>query len=113
MNGTMLFGRLNAVTVSHCDEPLFDLAAVRANFTVEDLPKSHWLVTHFPDDTHVNYALLGFVQSDMDGNDTLVHRVFEGVGTGGSLREMRHTYFGPDLQGYVFYLPIDAVIAIC
>lgn len=69
------------------------------------------------DEGGFEYGMYEFVRGDVEPQDaqTYLGCIFRGWGTGGSLREMRHTYFNPDdaddMRGYCFYLPIDAVIA--
>lgn len=45
-----------------------------------------------------------------DGEGKRVQVIFQGDGPVASLREPRHIYWGPDGNGYTFYLPADAVI---
>lgn len=57
----------------------------------------------------VDFAL--FREESVDENHVVtVQLVFCGYGTGGDLREMRHTFWGHDREGYVFYMPIQGVI---
>lgn len=44
-----------------------------------------------------------------DGDNIFLIRIFSGSGTRGSLREMRHIWWG-DEEGYTFYLPGKSVI---
>lgn len=60
--------------------------------------------------TFVDFAGLEWQGEDDLGAEARI--LFQGNGTGGGLREMRHTNFGPDRDGYVFYLPINKTIAL-
>ena len=55
------------------------------------------------DGLKVDFAVLEFYSTDDDGG-VLYERVFEGEGYAGSLRELRHTWWGEaDNAGYIFY----------
>lgn len=40
-----------------------------------------------------------------------VEPLLVGNGTGGNLREIRHTWWGPWTQGYLFYMPLQKTLA--
>ncbi len=63
------------------------------------------------DGTFVEFAVLEFYVQDDD--DTYLQCVWAGEGTGGALRELRHSWFGENQGGYVFYLRLDTMIAAC
>lgn len=58
---------------------------------VLETKKEHWL----------NFAVMEFFSSDLDGGNDTYSVVFHGSGVPSHLRELRHTYWGED--GYLFY----------
>lgn len=91
------------------EDPVYDLEDVKKAVTrLVEIDENHWLAVLEKDEVNIEYALFDFHHSD--DITTRVSIVFQGYGTGASLKEMRHTYFGSDGAGYVFYLPIDATI---
>lgn len=89
---------------------VYSLNDIKAlNLDVIELADAGILVIQKEDDLHVNFALL---QEDCDdGEDRFFSVVFHGRGPSGSLRECRHTYWGEDGNGYIFYPPFDLIIA--
>ncbi len=57
----------------------------------------------------VAFAAFEWVAEDDDGGYASL--MFRGDGTGGNLRELRHTYWGPERDGYVFYMHLAKTIA--
>lgn len=53
-------------------------------------------------DASVDWGLFKWCMSDDEGDG--YELVAHGWGISGSLREARHTYFGPDGSGYIFYV---------
>lgn len=57
------------------------------------------------------FAMGPATKDGVEVEPALFHRVFHGDGPSGSLRELRHTFWGePDNSGYIFY-PNGALIA--
>lgn len=95
------------------DDVRYRLADIRARpgvVVTEPLRECYLAVRVSECGTHVHYAGLVWTSEDDDGVEVEV--LFTGNGTGGSLREMRHTNWGPDDSGYVFYLPLAKTIAL-
>lgn len=60
----------------------------------------------------MDFAILSFSCSEVDGSNTMLHSIFHGSGTGGTadaLRECRHTYWGEG--GYIFYVDGELITA--
>lgn len=52
----------------------------------------------------VEFTVFEFAGKHSDESFTRYSRVFHGIGPSGSLRELRHTFWGePDNGGYIFY----------
>jgi len=92
-----------------CGDPLYLLDEIKAIYPevikidqcyIALNEKEHWL----------DFALFQFSMSDGDGTNERVSLIFHGSGTTGSLREARHIYWGPNSEGYTFYLPGKTVI---
>lgn len=66
------------------------LALNKGLYVVKDTTRDHWTKLHF------------LVPNSWDDEETYVTSLFKCEGTGGVLRECRHTYFPND--GYVFYM---------
>lgn len=101
-----------------CKETIYDIDALKAStLEVRELiPGESWLVLNDnPYDEGVKYsgwlefALLQFHSSNADGSSPLGVLVFHGDGPSCNLREPRHTYWGEDGGGYLFY-PRTSVI---
>lgn len=103
---------------NECGDTLYFLDEIKEKATkIVEINNNNWLVLYtnkYYDDSKslkdcwLQFALLQFSQSELNGDNTLVSCVFSGEGPTSSLREFRHTYWGKD--GYNFYLPIDATI---
>jgi hypothetical protein len=59
---------------------------------------------------HIDFV--GLESAGEDDSGIILSLLFNGNGIGGNLREMRHTYWGPDGDGYTFYLPLAGTIAL-
>lgn len=99
------------------NDTLFRLDEIKAlpGVTVtEPLEEAYLAVVPPPDGgVTVHFAFFEWVTED-DGEDpavVYVKPVFVGEGTGGSLREMRHIWWGPDDSGYLFYMPLKKTMA--
>ncbi len=92
-----------------CGDPLYLLDEIKQHAEVTKLTQG-WLCVRKPDDLHVEFLFCDFVMSDADDKNIRVNAVFEGSGPSGPLREPRHIYWGPNKEGYTFYLPADGVI---
>lgn len=62
------------------------------------------------DDDSIDYAYYQFSSRTLGEEPVYYECIWHGHGYGGSLREMRHTYFKVDDNGYVFYLDIKGTI---
>lgn len=98
---------VTATHKTHNGDPAFDLPMLEEWYGPGvELPGNCLLFTKVTE-YWVDYALMQFAEDD--GITSLYVNVFSGRGTGPGLREMRHTYFGTEFNGYCFYLPINAV----
>jgi hypothetical protein len=96
----------------HAD-PSYMLADIKARpgvVVTEPLRECYLAVRVSACGTHVHYAGFEWYSEDDDGPE--VQPLFVGNGTGGNLREMRHTYWAPGRDGYTFYLPLSKTIAL-
>ena len=99
-----------------CGDPTYSLDELKAHAKeLIEVTPGHWLALwtkdgETPADGWLEFALFSFAMSDIGGKNTQVCLVFEGSGPTGSLRECRHIHWGPDKEGYTFYLPGTAVI---
>jgi hypothetical protein len=95
------------------DEDAFPLKLIREYADeVIDIDRNHWLILkHHENDVTLEFGLFEFsyAQNEED-DDERVSKVFLGSGTKGSLREMRHIWWGAEGDGYTFYLDGSAVI---
>ncbi len=89
---------------------LEDVRKVPGVVVTEPHPGAFLAVRHDPNGVWIDFAGFEWVGEDDLGPEVRV--LFRGGGTGGSLRELRHTYWNPVNDGYVFYLPIDKTIAL-
>jgi len=60
----------------------------------------------------VTIHFVGMEWSSEDDSGPEVRVLFRGSGTGGNLRELRHTYWAPVTDGYLFYMPIEKTVAL-
>lgn len=78
---------------------------VDSGFEIIELPGDGILVRKDPSDTWIEFAVLEWHTEYMHLGEVLAveySMLFHGQGTGGCLRELRHTYWGED--GYLFYI---------
>lgn len=94
--------------IDHNDNPVYAEPDIRRIATrVIDLPRG--LLAVRIEGIHVEVVLFELSGGPMTRNGIEVdpatyNRVFHGSGPSGSLRELRHTYWGePDNSGYIFY----------
>lgn len=112
MNKRDITSFLEVIDVSSCDDKLFSLKQInsQAGWTVTSLVNNHIFVLHQEEDIcNISFGLFEFSRSDDKKYDDLYQCIFYGNGTGGSLKELRHTWFTSD--GYVFYMNMEAMIA--
>jgi len=90
---------------------VYKLAELQAvpDAVVTKLTADCFLAVLVVDDLHVSFGMFEWHNAGDGG--VFIRLVFKGEGLSGNLREMRHTWWVPDEDGYVFYLPIDGVIA--
>lgn len=62
------------------------------------------------EDILVRAALFQFCSSNCDDTNCKVELIFECAGPSSNLRECRHSYWGPDRKGYLYYLPAKAIV---
>lgn len=99
-------------SIGSCNDQYYSLDKFQTLYEVTELvPGRGWLVVHRPEPEYqTDFAVVQFMQSEVGGANTEVSIVFCGSGTGTVLRECRHTYWGPDGKGYIFY-PNGKIIA--
>lgn len=100
------------IETSDCDDNVYSLAAIRdrPGVVCKQVTKQCWLLTRLEE----NGVTLHFVAVEWyteSGGDTHVTALFGGNGPSGNLRELRHTYWGRDGDGYCFYLDVDNAVA--
>lgn len=90
--------------MDHNKEPMYDLDGLklRSDIEVQKLNENLYLVLKFKD-SWLDFAALEFSESDLNDKNVKVSVLFYGSGATGTLRECRHTYWGPLGDGYVFY----------
>jgi hypothetical protein len=106
MNG--LFDKLTPF-IDHRGEPAYRDAEIRAAAThviqlcdrdLLAVLEQHVQENHFA----VSFVVFEFMMSNTDGTDVVYGRVFHGNGYSGTLRELRHSFWGEaDNDGYIFY----------
>lgn len=96
-----LFERLTPI-IDHKDDPVYRDADIRAAATHVINLDGRDLIAVLERQVAVSFVVFAFSQSNVDGSDTLYERVFHGNGFSGSLRELRHTFWGEaDNAGYL------------
>lgn len=85
------------------------IKAIPGVIVEEPIPEVYVAVRLSEDTVIVDFAAFEWCSEEDD--DVCVHLLFYGHGTGSGLREMRHTYWGRDGDGYLFYMPINKTIA--
>lgn len=90
---------VQALTTDDPDEKRIEVD-LRADVTVRKEPDGDGLLLVRDNRGWITWALLAF--SSTDGVRTQYDVLARGEGTGGCLREARHTWFGD--AGYVFYI---------
>jgi hypothetical protein len=90
------------------DDPLWLLDSLRAAFDeCHELREGQlWvLVSRSPHaDIWRDIAFVEFEMSNLDGSETLVHHLLSVSGPSEGLREARHSNWGSEGNGYVFYM---------
>lgn len=86
------------------DDPEYLLDDLKEVFDeCTELGKGFWALLR-RSEIWIEVSFVEFASSKTDGSNTMVSHVFSSSGPEGSLRECRHSYFGPEAQGYVFYM---------
>lgn len=62
-------------------------------------------------DATIDYAIMVSIGSD--DQDEHLECMWAGDGTGGSLQELRHSYFGNQQEGYIYYVNLASMEAAC
>lgn len=92
------------VDPQHDDEKVYPLDKAKAKYEVREICKDGWLVLNWDEQKlWLKFAVLGWCTSDSDGSNVLAEQVFYGEGPSGNLRECRHTWWGENGGGYLFY----------
>jgi hypothetical protein len=92
----------------HNDDPIYSGKHIRELATVVVNLEGQGLLAVLEDGIHISFAVFRWEQGSASGDppDEWYQRVFHGSGPSGSLRELRHTYWGEtDNSGYIFYAP--------
>lgn len=88
------------------DMRVYSLDKARARYEVREICADGWLVLNWDEDRFLlKFAVLHFYSSEMDDSNVRTQCVFHGEGPVGNLRECRHTWWGEDGEGYLFYPP--------
>lgn len=92
----------------HDEEIVYDVRA-QDYTTLIELP-SHAFLVISEQDLAIAFAIFQYAHEDDQGNvrHTLM---MSGWGTGGALRECRHTYWGDPDNGYLFYPDFGVITA--
>lgn len=96
------------------EDIIYDINSVYKNKNlkvIELIPKRAWLVVYEDETSWVKFATLEFHSSEIDESNLKASVIFHGEGSGGNLRECRHTYWGECSDGYLFY-PNGKAIAL-
>lgn len=76
-------------------------------------PSNGWLIWS-QDETFslwIRFAVFASGGSDLDDSNVRMNCIFHGEGPSGNLRECRHTWWGENSEGYVFYPDGDIICA--
>lgn len=93
-------------------DTVYPLDKAKARFEVRDLCRDAWLVLKWDADRlWLHFAVMTFHSSDGDGKNTVMKPQFHGEGPSQNLRECRHTWWGDNGDGYLFYPQGPAIIA--
>ena len=87
------------------DNRVVDLAYAKQHFEVRELCPDGWLILNRNDGFWLKFAVVQFHCSYDEGGQevTEVEPVFYGEGPSEGLRECRHTWWGENGGGYIFY----------
>ena len=87
-----------------CETTLYSLDEIKQKFELKKISdkRDAWLALDKTSEYWLKFAIVEFHYSNGDGTNTMVRVTFHGEGSSG-LRECRHTYWGEDGQGYIFY----------
>lgn len=82
----------------------YSLDNARGKYEVQELYADGWLVLNWDADRFwLKFAVLRFKFSECDGTGVYLSAIFHGEGPTNNLRECRHTWWGENSDGYVFY----------
>lgn len=91
-----------------CGDPRWELDEIKQKFEVTEITPDAWLaISTDKQRFHIQFGLFEFALSECDDTHKEVTLVFHGYGFQGSLREMRHIWWGPDPEspsGYLYYM---------
>lgn len=91
-----------------CGYPLYYLELLKSEFeSCEKLSDGLWALVSRKEDHWVKVVFVEGEEESEDESLTLVSHFFTSEGTGQALRECRHTRFGNELDGYVFYMNFE------
>lgn len=100
------------------DDRVYNLDEIKKSFEVREISPDGWLVLN--DDSAeggvkysgwLKFAVLSFHSSGMLVENIGATLVFHGEGPSGHLREPRHTYWGDESSGYLFYPRAKIIVA--
>lgn len=101
---------LSATLSDDSKTPIYFMGQIKEKYEVTQLNKDGYLVLNWcPDKFWLQFAVLTFYSSDLDGSNVWCELLFNGHGPSDSLRECRHTYWGEN--GYVFYPNAPVIVA--
>lgn len=87
-----------------CDsDGAYSIDVLKANHEVSDLAGRGWFVLDTSGGHWLRFVVFEYVASEVDGTNPHGKLVFYGEGPSDTLRECRHTWWGEDGKGYVFY----------
>lgn len=84
-------------------DPYYPLISIEEKFEVVNLCKDGWLILNKKDDLWLDFAVMDFGFSDVDNKNIHLSCICHGGGPIGNLRECRHTWWGQEGDGYLFY----------